>query len=512
MDAINSHLSSGKGMDVIIVSTSSLQQQAYWQERFKRLGVYFFKPGALVLTVFEDWPGGAGNGLGTLHAFQKGRELALSEHGIDLDEILKEGKSIGMYHTAGYGQRLAPLTSSELNNKSAIRLPSLLGPKENGDLLTILEAVIKQTAIFSDCNKGRLSVFWGDQIFIPEYLPDAPPECHVEILANFTEICSKETWVERGLDAYGLVTKFRNEEDRYAFQVTDRLSYDDYIALINQKKLSCDKHLGVSLGCFSLSEKILKALLEEFSEELHSFQGKIDTDPDIWMPSTVELETYFDFTDRRGISRGDAKMHHERIRQLVKRFKDMNTDLSFFGARDIGQNSYWWDYGTCINYYNNNLKLLENTVEAQTMRSFYGIEKSANDTSILINCKIDSVHITNSVLINVHAHIVKAEDCIIMNAVADQIYVKRSLLYSVIDPSIIELPENGIRADLYILERGENTPFYSNLTRNSKKDWQERLPHNWCSYEDACAIIAGTDQGEVRKETRAFRETVVSTL
>lgn len=509
VDAINSHLSRGKGMDVIIVSTSSIQQQTYWKERFKRFESYLFKPGAIVLTVLEDWAGGAGNGLGTLHAFQKAKDLAMLEYGIDLDSVLRERKSIAMYHTAGYGQRLAPLTCSELNNKSAIRLPSLLGPQEKGELITILEAVIKQTAIFSECNQGRLSVFWGDQIFIPEHLPTEPPNCHVEILANFSEVASKEAWLERGLDSYGLVTRFLDEQERYNFQVTDRLSYDDYITLIAQKKLRCDTHLGISLGCFSLSEKILKALLDEFSEELTSYTGKIDTDPDIWMPSTVSLETYFDFTDRRGLSREEAEAHHNRLRDFLNRFVKSYSGLPFFGARDIGQHSYWWDYGTCINYHTNNLKLLENSAEAIAMRTFYGLENALKNHSIVVNSSVDSAQINKCIMINVHAHEVKADKSVLINVVADKVEGENCLLYNAFDQGIIKLPDNGIRADLFILERTKNTPFYSDLTRNSKKDWKERLQHNWCSYEDACIINAGTDQEEVRREARAFKEAVL---
>ena len=104
------------------------------------------------------------------------------------------------YHTAGKGTRLAPLPGSENNNKPGVKLPSmltvrtaLLPPEQekcqvavpkgralmeltfpparqiDGDdaELTILEAVIKQTNSYAPHRKGRVSVFWGDQVFVP---------------------------------------------------------------------------------------------------------------------------------------------------------------------------------------------------------------------------------------------------------------------------------------------------------------------------------------------------------
>ena len=62
--------------------------------------------------------GGAGNALGTLYAFQNAAKLATSRYGIDISSQLKAGSiSIGLYHTAGKGTRLAPLPGAENNNK-----------------------------------------------------------------------------------------------------------------------------------------------------------------------------------------------------------------------------------------------------------------------------------------------------------------------------------------------------------------------------------------------------------
>ena len=76
----------------------------------------------MVLAVSEDWSaGGAGNGLGTLYAYQKACKLAQKLHEVDIADLLNQGKiSAALYHTAGKGTRLAPLPASENNNKPGV--------------------------------------------------------------------------------------------------------------------------------------------------------------------------------------------------------------------------------------------------------------------------------------------------------------------------------------------------------------------------------------------------------
>ena len=112
--------------DVTIVCTTDDFQAAYWMERLSKGickgdgggGVY-----PMVLAVSEDWssPSGAGNGLGTLYAFQKACRVAKEKYDVDLAAELMGGKvSAALYHTAGKGTRLAPLPASENNNKPGV--------------------------------------------------------------------------------------------------------------------------------------------------------------------------------------------------------------------------------------------------------------------------------------------------------------------------------------------------------------------------------------------------------
>lgn len=51
-----------EGFDVVIVCCSSLKQADYWQQRLDQGKGSIMPKNALVLSVDEDWNGGAGNG------------------------------------------------------------------------------------------------------------------------------------------------------------------------------------------------------------------------------------------------------------------------------------------------------------------------------------------------------------------------------------------------------------------------------------------------------------------
>ena len=152
-----------EGFDVIIVCCSNLAAEKFWQARLtESVAEVTGCASTTVLAVHEDWNGGAGNGLGTLYAFQKAcTKAAESGHG-DLLEKLKGGAAMAIYHTAGKGTRMAPLPGAENNNKPGVKLPALLTIDGTPTPITVLECVMRQTSSYAPARKGRCSVFWGD--------------------------------------------------------------------------------------------------------------------------------------------------------------------------------------------------------------------------------------------------------------------------------------------------------------------------------------------------------------
>ena len=149
----------------IIVCCTDASQASYWTERLESVTNLIHK-GKIICTHESDWNGNAGNGMGTLYAFAEAKKIAESKFSINLETELSSGKSIGLYHIAGKGTRLAPLPGSEINNKPGVQLPGILNVNGVPTNISILEAVIKQTGIYAASRPGRLSVFWGDQIFV----------------------------------------------------------------------------------------------------------------------------------------------------------------------------------------------------------------------------------------------------------------------------------------------------------------------------------------------------------
>jgi hypothetical protein len=50
------------GFDIVIACCSSSKQADYWQQRLEKGKGAILSSSAIVLSVEEDWPGGAGNG------------------------------------------------------------------------------------------------------------------------------------------------------------------------------------------------------------------------------------------------------------------------------------------------------------------------------------------------------------------------------------------------------------------------------------------------------------------
>ena len=127
LESIKEMNNSENGFDAVIVCCSTEHQATYWGERLMQTRGSACKKDALVYAVCEDWAkDGAGNGLGTLYAYSKAKQQAQTKDGKDLDQILKDGGSVGLYHTAGKGTRLAPLPGAENNNKPGVKLPSVV--------------------------------------------------------------------------------------------------------------------------------------------------------------------------------------------------------------------------------------------------------------------------------------------------------------------------------------------------------------------------------------------------
>lgn len=507
--------------DVTIICTTDDYQAEYWMNHLSKgvcsAGVSSNPPFPIVLAVSEDWAaGGAGNGLGTLYAYVKACQLAQSKFGVDLAGLLKAGEvSAGLFHTAGKGTRMAPMPASENNNKPGVKLP-FVHTLSDGTIapITVLEAVVKQTGVYAPSRKGRLSVYWGDQVFIPSAPYQYTPTHHIDIMCTLLgeTAPTAEEWEKEGLEKYGVIAVSKGE-DRNAAQVE---KVDHATATKMLASLGDIGQVGPSLGSFSVSASILTALCDEFRVELESKSGKLDTDPHFWMPFTLPVEDYVSLMSQKGVEEAESRAHHERMAKMKAGF-DLG-GLGLFGAVDVGSQAAWWDYGQLKKYAEFNLKALDTDENATLLKRFHGVTSTTmnstlgdgvtvDEESCVFGCSFKSGSITKSVLAAVDAVSVEAEGAIIINCTAKKIVAEKgAVLYNIVndsDEGIVAKEGDVMVAVLH--EDGETTLLKSHITIDGGKAWKKKLDMNDMSFEDMHKKNRDSDVlkiDEMRKENQ----------
>ncbi len=471
------------GMDIVIVSVTSEFERLYWYKRLNQMRGQIVKEKSLIITVVEDWPEGAGNALGTFYAFTKASEIALKNYGINLIEQLKDHRSIAIYHTAGRGTRLTPMTGCEHNNKSRIKLIGRLWKKSEPTPITLLEAVIKQTSILAPFRKGRLSVFWGDQLFVPaSALKKTSHEVDL-LIKPLKHSPTEKEWKDNEYSKYGFVIVNPKGE----MQQLEKLSFEDFSAL----SLKDDETLAFSLGSFSLSQRLLSSFLDLFSTELKQKMGSFDSDPHLWMPLSLEKPLYVSILEKKGISNKFAVSHWDRMQSFKKDFSEKFNLTNLLGASSMGENTLWWDYGNMRTYYENCLKLVQDNQEGAALKQFFALNgKNENhvespqlkiENSILINCSIHKGQIKNCVLVNVTADTIEASDSVLISSSAQSIEAKQSILYNALENGKILVRANQVRADNFSEENG-HTKFYNTI--HPHLPWDQPVEGNPLSFKD----------------------------
>lgn len=521
--ALSAMISPDKNMyDVTIICTTDDHQAEYWMNRLSE-GVCSSTastkpPFPIVLAVSEDWAaGGAGNGLGTLYAYEKACKLAESKFGVDLAALLEANEiSAGLFHTAGKGTRMAPMPASENNNKPGVKLPFCHTLSDGSQApITVLEAVVKQTGVYAPSRKGRLSVYWGDQVFIPSAAFTYTPTHHIDIMCTLLgeTAPTAEEWEKEGLEKYGVIAVSKGAE-RNAAQVE---KVDHATATKMLKSLGDIGQVGPSLGSFSVSAAILSALCAEYKDELTRKEGKFDTDPHFWMPFTLPLDDYVSLMSQKGVDETESKDHHARMSKMKAAFD--GGDMGLFGAVDVGSKAAWWDYGQLKKYAEYNLKALDTDENATLLRRFHGVTSNVmhselgdgvtvDETSCVFASSFTSGSVKESVLAAVGAISVEAEGAIIINCTAKKITAaKGAVLYNLIDESDegIVAKEGDVMVGV-LHEDGETTLLKSHITIDGGKAWKKKLDINDISFEDIHKKLKDSDVVKIEKMRAANAE------
>lgn len=509
----------GAGYDVIVICCSGTIEAAYWSRRLESTKGHVIAPTARVFSVDEDWKGGAGNGLGTLYAFQKAVAAAEKES-YDLNgKLQKEEISVAIYHTAGKGTRLAPLPGSENNNKPGVKLPANVALKDGGSApITILEAVIKQTAAYAASRKGRLSVFWGDQVFIPSEPTRYEPNAHIDLLAQMCKTMpSAEEWAEKGLASYGLVALL---ESGASVQIE---KVDHATAGRMLSDLGKLKSVGPSLGSFSVSKEVLGLLMAEYAPELAKREGLLDTDPHFWMPLTLPQAAYVELMGKKKVSQEESEAQWKRMRNMLEKLELGGKHL--FGGVDVGEDAYWWDYGQLTFYKDNNLRFTQDGEENDAYRLFFGqsrgqpVDSSVGETKVDGSsslCKVTAKQgaIQGSSVASVTVETIEATGAILVNVTAKKIKAAPgAICYNVVDDTDegIVLGEGEVLTTVFG-EDGSQKRMRCTLATDGKEAWSVTLPGNPHSFQEIHALNKGVDPVAAEKAQIAAHKSAAAKL
>lgn len=456
--------------EFVIVSTNDPVQASYWQDvlEAKNNDTRHF------LVVYEDWPGSADNGLGTLYAFQKANAHAQLHYDSNLLDILNEGGSVSIFHCAGMGKRLYPLTASENNNKSAVKVPG------NGSTQSILDLVLSHSLSFTPFLKGRLSVFWGDQIFIPTVSLQEPNE-HVNIFAMAGDFPTETDWKKKRLDQYGLILIDENSP-----QLIEKTTYSNLLSLVSKISPEQPLPIGISLGSFSISAQFLRELLIAFQHELSIKQGKFNTDYHFWMPLTWSKEQYIDFMLGKGESFSEIVHIYDRMQEVKTRVLEQET-RPLFGVQNVGEGALWLDFGSVYSYYKNMISLLDSESSvADTLAQVFSLDRrqhyDSENNNILINCDVKELEAKDSVLINIRGEKVQVEKTVLVDSKVNIFVGNHSLAYSVEDEGVLILGPGEVRADVPL--ESSKVAIYSKIEQDNKHVWDQTLPKNPFSFEE----------------------------
>lgn len=445
-------------MDLAIITTKNLEQKKFWDERLKHTF-----PKTRFIVVIEEWPGGAGNGLGTLNAFLEADAILRKEGGPSLHQWLETGHPLALYHCAGEGKRLYPLSASEHNNKAAMKLPGLIPFEVTEDPITLLEAILKQTDPLVKMNTGRLSVFWGDQLFFSSQSPHSLQRHPLEIYVKDGPVPSSEAWTKHHLENYGIVC-FDPQGNSL---ILEKCDWDLFEELVKEGYIDVEKGLRMSFGSFSVTLPLLRDLLKEFTPELEQKKEKFDTEPHFWMPLTLPLSVYQKVMENKGMSLKESQKHFERLQSIRSSYQNV------FGPMNLGSDCGWWDFGNVAAYKQNLLKILEKTDQSQYMREFLNMPADG-----VLKSNVDKLKSVRSIVVGTNAKELNVEDSVIIGCLLNKLSCKNSLFYNVRDDSELNDQTDVVRADV----KGQR--FYSTLHSDPKKNWDKCLQSNPMSWAD----------------------------
>jgi len=386
----------------------------------------------------------------------------------------------------------------------------------NGEPLTVLESVVRQTGIYAPSRKGRLSVYWGDQVFLPSVESFAyTPTHHADIMCTLLgdTAPTPEEWTEQGLDKYGVIAVMKAKGDGSIPEAAQVEKVDHATAVQMLGSLGEIGQVGPSLGSFSVSAALLTALCGEYKTELTEKTAKLDTDPHFWMPLTLSEADYIRLMEQKGIEKAESEAHYKRMATFKSTF-DKGENMGLFGAVNVGKSACWWDYGQLKLYSKNSLLLLDDAnSESALLRKFLSISDAPTTGkegdvelthSYMFASKVGTGAAKDSLICQVETKEISSEGAIIVNCVAPKITAgKGAILYNVMSDTEIVAKDGEVKVEV-TSEAGESFVLSSRMDIDGGKAWKNVVETNDMTFEQ---VHKKNKQADITKieETRAAK-------
>ena len=83
------------------------------------------------------------------------------------------------------------------------------------------------------------------------------------------------------------------------------------------------------------------------------------------MPLTLSKEAYCSVMVTKEETAAQAGAHHDRMAAYAATLLAAHPGRGLFGAIDVGESCYWWDYGQLKLYQKNNMLAMDDSEEAE---------------------------------------------------------------------------------------------------------------------------------------------------
>jgi hypothetical protein len=383
-----------------IVVSGSEGDQRFWRNHIGSVATDVFRADGStnVVSVRERTP--KGNFLGTLNAWHEVQQ-GVREGAVVLPDV-------GLLSMVfGKGKRLSPFTQALGNCKAALPTPARSAASTDylrgGDLSSLFAGTWLDT--IGRAGFQGLIVKWGDEALIPG-LRWALPE------NGFQDVDAiRFVWRTEPDEVLAREKEWIVVDDRTGLMVTEYSRQD--LGAIRRRRAELgggSLAMGVNLGSFAISYRLLDAALDVFGPDIQNHNRAADWDPYGWLALSCRSEDEW-----RSEMAQEAQAGRTALARLIERYPDFYEKMHAIrvrleardqrplriGVLDFGE-CFWVDMGLHATLRTSLDRLTQTSVAGEVAREIFGIRESPDARgNIVIDSQVaDGADVRDSVIVD----------------------------------------------------------------------------------------------------------------